>query len=177
LSNYDDAQHRMPNAPESSAHLTGLLWGLSGGFLTYLHRMNAHIQLSSGAGQTSTSDFYFPDQDQDQFDYHLLTGTLTFTGGVRVVAHHGLLNVAFVAPWLVISDRSVRLSVADERGESLPRIELADVSLPTPTCDGTTLMWSGAQTYLMESGRSLFGDAYPASTSLAPITLRIPWRE
>jgi hypothetical protein len=156
---------------------TGLVWALKESLLAYAGRAGARVELGGGAGRLpSTAEFYFPLVDAD-FDCVGLSGTLRFGGQVRIVAHHGLLDIGVFDPWLRVAGWHGQLSVGDRvthaRGGA--RIDLVDVALPVPTCDGSTLMWTSAGTELTATGTHMFGESYGAGERFAPMSVRVPW--
>jgi hypothetical protein len=153
------------------------VWALKESLVAYVRRAGARVELGDGAGYVSaTSEFYFPLVDAD-FDYVRLSGTLKFGGQVRIVAHHGLLDIGIFDPWLRLADGQGQLSVGDRRLDARAdaRIDLVDVALPVPTCDGSTLMWASASTELAATGSHVFEENYGVGERFAPCSVRLPW--
>jgi len=156
----------------------GLLWGLRDSFLSYARRVGARVELGGGAGLVADGDaFYFPLADQSGFEVTALSGVLRFDGRVRILAHHGALDVRVVAPFLTVSPGLGVLSARTRSGEGARRFDLVEADLPVPTCDGSTLMWSACETVLSSGGVGLFQARYGAGEPFAPIAARIHWPE
>lgn len=161
----------------TTAQATGLVWALKESLIDYARRAGARLELGGGAGRLpGTAEFYFPLVDSD-FDCAGLLGTLRFGGQVRIVGHHGLLDIGVFRPWLRVADQHGQLSVEDGRSNTPPgaRVDLVEVTLPVPTCDGRTLMWTGARTELTAAGTHLFGESYGAGEPFASLSVRVPW--
>ncbi|TFC70953.1 hypothetical protein E3O45_15475 [Cryobacterium sp. TMS1-20-1] len=156
--------------------LTGMVWGVKASFLGYLLRMPGSRQKTCfGAGELDTGEFYFSLEDDSSFDRLTMTGLLKFRGLVELRAHGGMLNVQLINPWLDISVRQTVLSVIDRAQpvDSDDRVELVTVAMPAPTTDGETVMWSAAETYLVDTAVPIFNDVYRPREPFDPITVRI----
>ncbi|MCW2830073.1 MAG: hypothetical protein JWP31_765 [Aeromicrobium sp.] len=157
---------------------TGLVWGLKDSFVSYARRAGARVELGGGAGQLpGSAEFYFPLTHAAEFDGTGLVGTLRFGGQLRVVAHRGMLDVGVFDPWLTVRGRRGTLSVRD-RSTGTPadaRMDLVEVVLPVPTCDGSTLMWSSAPTTLAPAGALVFDGNYVTGEDFARLSVRVPW--
>lgn len=157
---------------------TGLVWALKDSFVAYAERAGGRVELGGGAGRMPGSGpFYFPLSDADGFDHVRVTGTLRFSGRLRLVGHRGLMDVAIVNPWLHVAEKHGRLSVRDLRSGAPEgaRIDLVAVALPVPTCDGSTLMWAGSSTDLSATATHVFAESYDAGQSFASLSVRVPW--
>jgi hypothetical protein len=167
-----------PPEPEivATARNTGLVWALKDSFVSYAQQVSARVELGGGAGQLSGgAGFYFPVANNGEFDHLALAGTLRFAGQLRIVGHKGLLDVGVFDPWLAIANGHGRLSVRDRR-TSAPddaRIDLVEVVLPVPTCDGRSLMWTDARTELASSGTHVFDENYCAGERFASVSIRV----
>ena len=110
----------------------GLTWGIKYTFFKYVERMpDGQVQVFDGAERLPSGEFFFPASSGGRFD-----------GAVRVLAHHGALNVLIANP-RIDGDRLL-----------LDEVDLARIEWDEP---GTR----SRRVTLTADGSKFFNSAYP----------------
>jgi hypothetical protein len=96
---------------------------------------------------------------------------VSFAGSIRFTAHHGLLDIRIIDPEVIIGpDAGVIVARTDD---SDTVIAIAATEGARATHSSGTLRWRAVPTQLLASGVALFGDVYPAGTTMAPLEMSI----
>lgn len=164
---------RQPTSPSAASSRVdiGFAWALKRSFVEYIAGMrDGRMSLEGEAALTSTQEFYFPFRSTQRGNGDWVS---SFSGGLRFVAHHGLLSVAIRNPQLRVAGEFGSLLIDGPDG----RVEIAHLTMTEPTRDGDVLMWRCDDVRLSPSAVELFGGSYDAGEPLAPITARVPINE
>ncbi|MET0829775.1 MAG: HtaA domain-containing protein [Microbacterium sp.] len=141
-----------------------LLWGVKASFLGYVSRSGGSVALTAPAVYRD-GVFGFPRTDSDEIE-----GTLSFAGGVRFVAHGGLLDVRLDSPSVTVGD-TASISVVASIGEGPKRLVIADLHASKASFAEGQLVWLAK---LSATGALLFESTYPEGTELDPVLILGP---
>lgn len=143
---------------DSTTRVLGLAWGVHGPFRDYVQRMpDGHCQVADGATMLSSSEAFFPVDDDATTEGHLrFRGRLEFTG------HRGMMAVVIEAPGLEQNPGgSSHLTIRDPF-DPAQRMAFVAVELHNDHT-GTTR--------LTESGTDVFMGNYTQHTDFDPVRL------
>lgn len=165
-------------AQEQETPPNGLTWGLKRSFIRYIGTLpDGGHDLSEGASLSQTSFFTFEPSPSSTFDPVTDTGTLKFTGQLRLRGHHNMLFVMIADPWIEFIEGQAILSVVDATTwpDRTKRICLA---LLSPSAreffpDGS-ILFPSIQATLAETGTDTFGGNYSAGEELDQLFVFVP---
>lgn len=150
-----------------SAGQVALHWGVRESFVRYVATMpGGEVSVGGGATMSPRNDFVFPLVDDDQFDWSAANGVLRFGGDLRMVGHHGMLQVTIAHPVLELADGLGRLLIASPTQED-GVFAIVDVQ-ERPSEDGGVRLFSTA---LVPGAVPFFNDVYPAGLDFADLRL------
>lgn len=141
-----------------------MLWGVKASFLGYVSRSGGSVALTEPAIYRD-GVFGFPRTDSGEIE-----GTLSFAGGVRFVAHGGLLDVRLDSPSVTVGNPA-SLSVVASIGEGPERLMIADLHESEASAARGELVWLAK---LSTNGALLFASTYPEGTELDPVLILGP---
>lgn len=137
-----------------------LLWGVKASFLGYLSRSGGSVALTEPAVYVD-GVFGFPRTGDGETE-----GTLSFAGGVRFLAHGGLLDVRLDSPNVTLG-ATPDLSVVTSIAGGSQRLVIADLRVSEASV-ATDLVCIAT---LSEHGALLFESTYPQGTELDPVLI------
>jgi Htaa len=140
--------------------VTALEWAILQRFVSYVHSSpGGSVELLGAASWTAEGAIVFP------YDAIEPEGTLRFSGGVRFVAHGGMLDVAVDDVRLELSGVSFEITIAGDSPDD--RFALA--------AGATSGLLAGApiDVRLTDDGSDLFFRRYPEGYDLDPLRLRL----
>jgi hypothetical protein len=153
----------------------GFQWRVKESFVDYLRSLpDGHIVPFGGAeecGSGDAAEWRFPYRGQRRLPAGL---QIEFGGELRMRAHHGMLLVILMDPWLTETEDGIELSVVDltawpdtsrrqvlGRGPAVPGLLAGEGPVSVPL-------------ELAAESVELFNDVYPAGTPLATATVLGP---
>lgn len=144
-----------------------LNWAIRDSLLRYITVIAGGTCTVSGGAGASEGSFVFPLRSIRHADGEWY---LTFGGEVRLTAHHGFLDVTLAEPEFIAGPEGGVLTVLT--GGQGGRIPVALTDGVQSGSGDTDLLWHAMPAQLLPAACGLFGDAYPAGTELAPVTIR-----
>lgn len=165
--------------PESAASETlppfGLTWGVKRSFISYLTRLpDGAVSATGGANVVASSLFNFA-PDSSDYNASTATGTMRFSGDVRMAGHHGMMFVRLLDPWIEFREDQAELSVmtTNDDGSGLQRIALGTMPPAAPESVPGASIWQGVDVVLTPAGSELFNQQYPAGQEMDPVFIHI----
>ncbi|MFD1212007.1 HtaA domain-containing protein [Arthrobacter sp. GCM10027362] len=153
----------------------GLTWGVKRSFISYLTRLpDGAVSAADGANVVASSLFNFA-PDSSDYGPSSSTGTLRFSGDVRMAGHQGMMFVRLLDPWIEfrVDEAELSVSTTNDDGSGLQRIVLGTMRPIAPQSAPGALVWQGVDVALTEAGSEVFNQQYPAGQELDPLFIRI----
>jgi|GEM_PF-1553240 len=152
-----------------------LRWSIKESFFGYIERSGGRVELQ-GVRREET-DFVFrrvPEGHDDDLRHEAdgLHGTIRFMGGFHVVAHGGLLDIAFHDPVVDIHGGDAMVHVLTGDGQPLVPFAMVALGEPIEREEGVA-EWVGGEARLTPEGSRLFSEMYQPYTDLDPIALAV----
>lgn len=148
-----------------------LVWGVKDSFIHYVRDLPDGLIAPFGSAQTIpsavTDEWLFPYAGNEADG----TGVrIRFEGELRIRAHHGMLLVILMNPWLTFTETGVVLSVVDLVAwpDTTKRQVLATGPSVSPGPENTEV---SVALSLTEEAVDLFNGVYAPGTALAPARL------
>ncbi|MFT4210653.1 MAG: HtaA domain-containing protein, partial [Microbacterium sp.] len=171
-------------APASAAGGTATLtWGIKQSFVTYVTGAIASGTITStGSGVTSTYPYTWSG-GSSTVDADAGTGTASFSDGIHFTGHSGALDLTISDPQITLTSSTSATLYADVVSKSLSDgtvntytdVDLATLTLSTPTISGSTATYTDAAAYLTADGAPAFAGFYSAGTQLDSLTFSVPY--
>lgn len=158
----------------------GLVWGIKGSFVGYVHRMpDGRESLGAGAYRNATGAFVYPPvrgarrTGPDGGDERIWE----FTGDVRFGGHFGVLFLRIATPRIALRDGAGELTITDQAArDDGSREPLATVRLRSVPAPDGLLAWDSSEVLLHPGAVALFNDVYPAGEPLDRLSVVLPDR-
>lgn len=146
-----------------------LTWSIKDSLLRYVTVISrGSVEVGGGAGVDDEGVFSFPLRRAVRIEGEW---ALSFEGSVRLVAHHGLLDIRIVDPEFIVGDvGGVLIAQTADDGTTTP---VAATPPAAPAEVGDALEWDAASE-LLPAAVEVFGSVYPAGTELAPLRISVP---
>jgi hypothetical protein len=151
----------------------GLTWGVKRSFVSYLTRLpDGAVSATDGANVVASSLFNFAPESSD-YEPSTATGTVRFSGDVRMAGHHGMMFVRLLDPWIEFREDHAELSVMTTNDDGgLQRIALGIMPPVAPVSVPGALIWQGVDVALTPAGSEVFNQQYPPGQEMDPIFIR-----
>jgi hypothetical protein len=156
----------------------GLTWGIKRSFIKYMRELpDGAVSATDGAEMLDSGFFNFPPGGGD-YDPAAGTGTLRFSGDVRMSGHYGMLFVRITDPWVSFSPTGGVLSIpagdANTAADAPERIPLVTFNAAVPRVAGEHLVWQSVEAFLTPEGREVFNGQYETFQAMDPLSIRVP---
>lgn len=150
-----------------------LVWGVKDTFIEYISSLPDGVIAPFGGAEeyseAAHNEWLFPFTRQEAEGSSL---RVEFGGELRIRAHHGMLLVILMSPWLTFSGNEATLSVVDVAAwpdmTQRQAIARGPVSWGTDTTGDTDVSVSLS---LSDEAVELFNEVYAPGTALAPARL------
>jgi hypothetical protein len=152
----------------------GLTWGVKRSFISYLTRLpDGAVSATDGATVVASSLFNFT-PDSSDYDASTATGTVRFSGDVRMAGHHGMMFVRLLDPWIEFHGDHAELSVMTTNDDGgLQRLALGTMPPDAPESVPGASIWQGVDVALTPAGSEVFNKQYSAGQEMDPVFIRI----
>ncbi|MGX1689217.1 HtaA domain-containing protein, partial [Microbacterium sp. NPDC055442] len=166
----DPAEPVVPVAPGIPVASGSLSWALSSSFTNYITTLAKGSIAVSGGATRANGLFQFGQAAGATFDAAAGTGSVSYLGAVRFMAHAGVLDVTVANPQIrATSPTSAALYVASAGSQ----VHFANINLgaAAKTTSNGAVTFTGAPVSLTNAGLNRVLNGY--STSLDPITFTV----
>jgi len=153
-----------------------LRWAIKDSLQRYLIAAGAEVSVANGCRYSHEGEFVFPAAEPGarsgagRIRGDAAPSARRFTGDIRFLAHHGMLDVFLADPLLDAGPGTARLRVRlSPASQARTAIALVEWGASDAAADGRLRRVLAAT--LTADGARVFGGGYAAGTPLAPITL------
>ncbi|MEV8274250.1 HtaA domain-containing protein [Microbacterium sp. NPDC077184] len=160
-----------PTGPESPVGAGSLRWGISSSFVSYVTGPIAGGSVAATGGATRANGaFQFGQAAGSTYSTASGTGTVSYSGAVRVLGHSGVLDVTIAAPQVrITSSTSADLYVTS--GGSQVRFATLNLTAGTRSTGSGTVTYSGVPATITADGVARVLQGF--STTLDPVTFTV----